>query len=87
VKEGRIPITLARYDFRVTPQVVRSSVGQFAFRETALGCRLELMVAYVHWALGLYRSPEVAMSALKNRKSAGIQIGALSRWESGEQAE
>jgi hypothetical protein len=76
---------------------LRTSVGEFVFRQTPLGCRLELSVGNVRWALGLYGTNEAAVCALKNgrtgfrtwdaleRKTAANQIGTLSRWNKGEQ--
>jgi hypothetical protein len=75
----------------------RTSVGEFVFRQTPLGCRLELSVGDVRWALGLYGTNEAAVRALKNgrtgfrtwdaleRKTAANQIGTLSRWNKDEQ--
>ena len=80
-----------------TISTLRTSVGEFVFRQTPLGCHLELSVGNVRWALGLYGTNEAALSALKNgrtgfrtwdaleRKTAASQIGALSRWNKGEQ--
>ena len=76
---------------------LRTSVGEFVFRQTSLGCHLELSVGNVRWALGLYGTNEAALRALKNgrtgfrtwdaleRKTAANQIGTLSRWNKGEQ--
>ena len=76
---------------------LRTSVGEFVFRQTPLGCRLELSVGNVRWALGLYGTNEAALRALKNcrtgfrtwdeleRETAANQIGTLSRWNKGEQ--
>jgi hypothetical protein len=76
---------------------LRTSVGEFVFRQTPLGCHLELSVGNVHWALGLYGTNEAALHALKNgrtgfrtwdaleRKTAANQISTLSRWNKGEQ--
>jgi uncharacterized protein (UPF0261 family) len=76
---------------------LRTSVGEFVFRQTPLGCHLELSVGNVRWALGLFGTNEAAVRALKNgrtgfrtwdalgRKTAANQIGALSRWNKGEQ--
>jgi hypothetical protein len=76
---------------------LRTSVGEFVFRQTPLGCHLELSVGNVRWALGLYGTNEAALRALKNgrtgfrtwdtleRKVAADQIGTLSRWNKGEQ--
>jgi hypothetical protein len=76
---------------------LRTSVGEFGFRQTPLGCHLELSVGNARWALGLYGTNEAAVRALKNgrtgfrtwdaleRKTAANQIGALSRWNKGEQ--
>ena len=73
------------------------SVGEFVFRQTSLGCYLELVVGSVRWALGLYGTNEAAVRALKNgrtgfrawdalgRKIAVNQIGTLSRWNKCEQ--
>ena len=76
---------------------LRTSVGEFVFRQTPLGCHLELVVGNACWALGLYGTNEAAVRALKNgrtgfrtwdtlgRKTAANQIGTLSRWNKGEQ--
>jgi hypothetical protein len=75
---------------------LRTSVGEFVFRQTPLGCHLELSVGNARWALGLYGTNEAAVRALKNgrtgfrtwdtlgRKTAANQIGTLSRWNKGE---
>ena len=80
-----------------TISTLRTSVGEFVFRQTPLGCHLELSVGNVRWALGLYGTNEAALRALKNgrtgfrtwdalkRKTAANQIGTLSRWNKGEQ--
>jgi len=80
-----------------TISTLRTSVGEFVFRQTPLGCHLELSVGHVHWALGSYGTNEAAVRALKNgrtgfrtwdalgRKTAANQIGALSRWNKGEE--
>ena len=80
-----------------TNSTLRTSVGEFVFRQTPLGCHLELVVGNARWALGLYGTNEAAVSALKNgrtgfrtwdalgRKTAANQIGTLSRWNKGEQ--
>jgi hypothetical protein len=79
-----------------TISTLRTSVGEFVFRQTRLGCHLELSVGNVRWALGLYGTNKAALSALKNgrtgfrtwdalkRKTAANQIGTLSRWNKGE---
>jgi hypothetical protein len=76
---------------------LRTSVGEFVFRQTPLGCHLELSVGNVRWALGSYETNEAALRALKNgrtgfrtwdaleRKTAANQIGTPSRWNKGEQ--
>jgi len=76
---------------------LRTSVGEFVFRQTPLGCHLELVVGEARWALGLYGTNEAAVRALKNgrtgfptwdalgRRTAANQIGMLSRWNKGEQ--
>jgi hypothetical protein len=76
---------------------LRTSVGEFVFRQTPLGCHLVLVVGNARWALGLYGTNEAAVRALKNgrtgfrtwdalgRKTAANQIGTLSRWNKGEQ--
>ena len=78
-----------------TISTLRTSVGEFVFRQTPLGCHLELSVGNVRWALGLYGTNEAAVRALKNgttgfrtwdalgRKTAANQIGTLSRWNKG----
>ena len=80
-----------------TISTLRTSVGEFVFRQAALGCYLELVVGNARWALGLYGTNEAAVRALKNgrtgfhtwdvlgRKTAANQIATLSRWNRGEQ--
>jgi hypothetical protein len=80
-----------------TISTLRTSVGEFVFRQTPLGCHLELSVGNVRWALGLYGTNEAALRALKSRrtgfrtwdalerKTAANQIGTLSRWNKSEQ--
>ena len=76
---------------------LRTSVGEFVFRQTPLGCHLELVVGNARWALGLYGTELRSIRALENgttgfrmwdaleRRTAGNQIGTLSRWNKGEQ--
>jgi hypothetical protein len=76
---------------------LRTSVGEFVFRQTPLGCHLELVVGTARWALGLYGTNEAAVRALKNgstgfrtwaaldRRTAANQINTLGRWNKGEQ--
>src|SRR4029453_19129030 len=47
---------------------LRTSVGEFVFRQTPLGCYLELVVGNARWALGLFGTDEAAVRALKNAK-------------------
>jgi hypothetical protein len=73
-----------------TISTLRTSVGEFVFRQTPLGCYLELVVGNVRWAVGLFGTNEAAVRALKNGrtgfgKTAANQIGTLSRWNKGEQ--
>jgi hypothetical protein len=80
-----------------TISTLRTSVGEFVFRQTPLGCHLELVVGDARWALGLYGTNEAAVRALKSgrtgfrtwdalgRRTAANQIGTLSRWNKGEQ--
>jgi hypothetical protein len=80
-----------------TISTLRTSVGEFVFRQTQLGCYLELVVGNVRWALGLFGTHEAAVRTLKNgrtgfrtwdalgRKTAANQIGTLSRWNKAEQ--
>jgi len=80
-----------------TIPTLRTSVGEFVFRRTPLGCHLELVIGNVRWALGLYGTNEAAVRALRNgrtgfrtwdalgRKTAANQIGTLSRWNKSEQ--
>jgi hypothetical protein len=75
---------------------LRTSVGKFVFRQTPLGCHLELSVGNVCSALGLFGTDEAALRALKNgrtgfrtwdaleRRTAANQIGTLSRWNKSE---
>ena len=77
--------------------ILRTSVGEFVFRQTPRGCHRELVVGAARWALGLYGTNEAAVRALKNGstgfrtwdalgcKTAANQIGTLSRWNKGEQ--
>jgi hypothetical protein len=76
---------------------LRTSVGEFVFRQTPLGCYLELVVGSARWALGLYGTNEAAVRAVKNgrtgfrawdaleRKTAVNQISTLSRWNKRDQ--
>jgi hypothetical protein len=80
-----------------TISTLRTSVGEFVFRQTQLGCHLELVVGNARWALGLYETNEAAVRALKNGRTgfrtwdalelntAANQIDTLSRWNKGEQ--
>ena len=80
-----------------TISTLRTTAGEFVFRQTPLGCYLELVVGNVRWALGLFGTNEAALRALKKgrtgfrtwdaleRKTAANQIGTLSRWNKGEQ--
>ena len=80
-----------------TMSTLRTSVGEFVFRQTPLGCDLELVVGNARWALGLYGTNEAAVRALKNGRTgfgtwdaldcrtAANQIGTLSRLNKGEQ--
>jgi hypothetical protein len=82
-----------------TISTLRTSVGEFVFRQTPFGCHLKLVVGNARWALGLYRTNEAAVGALKNgrtgfrtwdalgRKTAANQLGTLSRWNKGEQTQ
>jgi hypothetical protein len=82
-----------------TISTLRTSVGEFVFRQTSLGCHLELVLGNVRWALGLCGTNQAAVRALKNgrtgfrmwdaleRRTATNQIGTLSRWNKGEQTE
>lgn len=81
-----------------TNSTLRTSVGEFSFRQTPLGCHLEVIVGNVRRALGSYRTNEAAVRALKNhktgfhtwdaleRKAAATQIGTLKRWDKGGQS-
>ena len=80
-----------------TISALRTSVGEFVFRQTPVGCHLELVVGKARWPLGLYGTNEAALRALKNgrtgfrtwdaleRKSAANQIDTLGRWNKGEE--
>jgi hypothetical protein len=80
-----------------TVSTLRTSVGEFVFRQTPLGCYLELVVGNARWVLGLFGTNEAAVRALKNgrtgfrtwdalgRETAADQIGTLSHWNKGEQ--
>jgi len=79
-----------------TISTLRTSVGEFVFRQTPLGCHLELSVGNVRWALGLFGTDEAALRVLKSgrtgfrtwdaleRETAANQIGTLSRWNKSE---
>jgi hypothetical protein len=56
-----------------TISTLRTSVGEFVFRQTALGCHLELILGNVRWALGLYGTNEAAVRAMKNGRTEGEQ--------------
>jgi len=76
---------------------LRTSVGEFAFRQTPLGWHLDLIVGNVRWALGLYGTNEAAIRALKDRRTGfrpwdalkrgttSAQIRTLTRWDKGEE--
>jgi hypothetical protein len=80
-----------------TISTLRTSVGEFVFRQTPVGCHLELVVGNARWALGLYGTNEEAVRALKDgrtgfrtwdaleRRTAANQVDTLSRWNKGEQ--
>jgi hypothetical protein len=80
-----------------TISTLRTSVGDFVFRQTPLGCDLELVVGNARWALGLFGTDEAAIRALKNGrtgfrtwdalepKAAANQISTPGRWNKGEQ--
>jgi hypothetical protein len=80
-----------------TISTLRTSVGEFIFRQTPLGCHLELVVGNARWTLGLYGTNEAALRALKNgrtgfrtwealeRETAADQVGTLSRWNKNKQ--
>ena len=75
-----------------TISTLRTSVGEFVFRQTPLGYYLDLVVGNVRWARGVFGTNEAAVRALKKgrtgfrtwdalgRKTAANQIGTLSRW-------
>jgi hypothetical protein len=79
-----------------TISTLRTSVGEFVFRQTPLGCYLEL-VGNARRALGTYGTNKAVVRALKNGrtgfhtwdalgyKTAANQIGTLSRWNKGGQ--
>ncbi len=56
-------------DATETIPTVRTSVGEFAFRSTQVGCYLELIVGKLHRILGLYRTNEAALNALINQRT------------------
>lgn len=80
-----------------TMSTLRTSVGEFVFRQTPVGCHLELVVGNARWPLGLYGTNAAALRALKKgrtdfrtwdalgRRTAANQIGTLSRWNKGGQ--
>jgi len=64
-------------DAIATLQTIRTSVGEFAFRSTQVGCYLELIVGELHRVLGLYRTNEAALDALINQRSGLVSWDAL----------
>ena len=48
---------------------LRTSVGKFALRPTKFGIHLEIMVGQVSRVLGLYKTNEEAVHALKDRRT------------------
>jgi hypothetical protein len=54
---------------------LRTSVGEFVFRQTPLGCYLELVVGNARWALGLFGTNEAAVRALKKRQDGFPHVG------------
>lgn len=81
-----------------TLPTIRTSVGEFAFRSTQVGCYLELIVGKLHRVLGLYRTSEAALDALINQRTglgswdalvgsaAKSQVAALKQWAPNKQA-
>ena len=71
---------------------LRTSVGDFAFRPTQSGCHVDIIVGKVRRFLGLYRTNEAAIDALRTRKigfrtwdtleikTAKMQLRAANRW-------
>jgi hypothetical protein len=62
-----------------TMSTLRTSVGEFVFRQTPLGCHLELVVGNARWALGLFGTNEAAVRALKNGRTGFRTWDALDR--------
>lgn len=58
---------------------LRTSVGEFAFKTSRLGCQLELVVGRVRRALGFYHSSEAALHALKKRRTGFCTWDSLER--------
>ena len=56
-------------DATETLPTIRTSVGEFAFRSTQVGCYLEFIVGKLHRILGLYRTNEAALDALINQRT------------------
>lgn len=85
-------------DATETLPTIRTSVGEFAFRSTQVGCYLELIVGSVHRILGLYRTTEAALDALMNQRTGlsswdalvgsaiKSQVAALKQWGSDKKA-
>lgn len=59
----------ANADTSGTLPTIRTSVGEFAFRSTNVGCFLELIVGEAHRILGLYETNESALEALINQRT------------------
>ncbi len=71
---------------------LRTSVGEFAFRQTEFGWRLEIKIGKVRRVLGDYETDDAAILALRNRHTSfppwdtmgrnavAIQLDTPERW-------
>src|SRR5689334_4894843 len=62
-----------------TSSTLRTSVGEFVFHQTPVGCHLELVVGNARSALGLYSTNEPAVRVLKNGRTGFRTWDALER--------
>ncbi len=58
---------------------LRTSVGEFAFRQTEFGWRLEIKIGKVRRVLGDYETDDAAILALRNRHTSFPPWDAMGR--------
>lgn len=84
-----MPATISQ---EVTITTLRTSVGEFTFRQSDFGCSFEVKVGKVRRVLGSYETEAAAVLALRNRRTgfhswdsmgrtaANIQLDTSQRW-------